>query len=107
MSTDEHTIAIVSFEGAVKREVTRLRSKLKPAAEAGIITGNEFKFKIECSGRIVDGEMKLEYELSGVYGLHAVKGNSPNAVLDEFLRRQGWEKVNAPLQISASEDIPF
>lgn len=111
---DEHMIAIVSFEGAVKREVTRLREKLKPAAEKGVLSGNEFSFIVKASGRILDGEVKLEYKLSkSFYESDAVVGNSPSAVSDEFLRRAGWEKVNAPLAISAkppvpdSDEIPF
>lgn len=104
---DEHTVAIVSFSGAVKREIIRVREKLKPAAEKGLISGNAFEFIIKASGRIIDGEVKVEYILSKEYGNHSVTGHNVDAVSDEFLRRIGWAAVNAPLQISASEDIPF
>jgi len=111
---DEHLVAIVSFEGAVKREVTRLREKLKPAAEKGVLSGNEFYFIITASGRILDGELLLKYSLQrNSYEYNPVAGNSPNAVTDEFLRRAGWEKINAPLAISAkppvqdNDEIPF
>ena len=106
-TSSEHMVAIVSFDGAVKREVARVRAKLQPAAEKGVLSGNEFSFTIKASGRILDGEMKLEFSISGVYGTAEVKGNSTNAVVDEFLRRQGWAAVNQPLAISASEEISF
>lgn len=105
--SNEHTIAIVSFEGAVKREVARIRNKLKPAAESGVLTGNEFTFDISASGRILDGEVKLSFTIKGVYGINAVTGNSPDEVMAEYLRRAGWEKVNTPLALSSSEEIPF
>lgn len=47
--SDEHTVAIVSFEGALKREIKRLRNKLKNIDEI-----SEFQLEIVASGRVND-----------------------------------------------------
>lgn len=109
--SEEHTIAIVSFEGAVKREGKRVREALKSATEAGILN-NEFQFTISVSGRILDGEVKLVYSLAREYGYDKVEGDTTNSVVDEFLRRKGWDKLHKPLAISFNEQktddkIPF
>lgn len=109
---DEQMIAIVSFEGAVKREVKRVREGLKPAAEAGIVSSNEFTITVKATGRILDGEIKLIYGLScDYYNGNLVEGNSLSEVLQEVLRRKGWQKVNEPISISFDKvkeiEIPF
>lgn len=103
--SDEHTITILSFAGAIKREAARLRARLKPAAEAGQLGENRLDLTIEIEGRILDGELKITYGL-GAYGKE-VEGGTLDAVVDEYLRRAGWKAQNAPLEISAGEEIPF
>ena len=96
MSLDENVVAIVSFHGAVKREAAKVRAMLK-----GADLGSGFNFTIEVSGPIQTGNVAIEYILSDDrYPATEVKGNEPNAVLDEFLRRKGWNSVHAPKQIS-------
>lgn len=104
---DEHVVAIVSFEGAVKREVKRIREALRPAVEAKLMI-NDFGFQIKVSGRVLDGEVKLSYKI-GEYDFMAkeVEGDSPNAVVDEFLRRKGWASIHAPLAISMDKQKPL
>lgn len=106
--SEEHTVAIVSFEGAIKREVKRIRERLKPAAE---LIGNAFQFEIQARGRILDGEVKLEYTIAGLYGENKVEGRDVNSVLEEYLRRSGWNAVNKPLEIAfdklKEQEIPF
>ena len=106
----EHLVAIVSFEGALKRESKRIRKELSK-----VETLSEFKIDIEISGRVHDGDVKLEYALSrSAYGSGKVTGDNIQAVLDEFLRRNGWEAVHAPKAIGYekvtsddSDEIPF
>ena len=97
----EHQIAIVSFEGAVKREVKRIREQLR--ADESL---HEFEFDISIKGRVHDGDLKLTYELrDGPYDVRGVKGDSVNAVLDEFLRRRrGWTQRHAPKAIKLREN---
>lgn len=98
---DEQMVAIVSFEGALKREIKRLRERL---ANANI--GSEFRLDIEVTGRVQEGEVKVTYKLSqGSYGQNATEGNSLAPTLDEFMRRYGWNSVNAPKAISF-QDVP-
>ena len=105
MSFDENHVAIVSFHGAVKREAAKVRAMLRDAD-----IGGTFYLHVEVSGRIQDGDVSLAYKLSdNSYG-PKVEGNELNAVLQEFLRRNGWEKVHAPKAIAdltKSDEIPF
>lgn len=105
--SDEHTVAIVSFEGAIKRAVKGLRQRLLPAADKGLLPSNEFRMEIKAQGRIQDGEIKIEFILCrDIYGSDPVKGNSLEAVTEEYLRRAGWQAVNAPIAISFTKVTP-
>lgn len=99
--SDEHRVAIVSFEGALKREIKRIRDKIKKTEKM-----NAFKLTITASGRVNDGDVKLVFSLAtDEYGSDAVKGRELNAVVDEQLRQLGWKEVNAPIAIGY-EKIP-
>ena len=61
---------------------------------------------IEVQGR-VDGELKISYQLgTSYYDDHSTttKGNDLNDVVEEFIRRGGWNRNHAPLCIAASEE---
>ena len=90
----EHHVAIVSFEGAVKREVKRVRDVL-----ARDETLSEFYLTITASGRTSEGDVKLSYKLAACSYTTPVEGDSINAIVDEFLRRRGWSAVHAPKAI--------
>ena len=105
--TDEHSIAIVSFEGAVKRKVRAVRDKLAQLQEIG--EDKSFDLTIDVSGR-TDGDLKIEYRLEGIaYGSTSVKGNSIDEVVEEYLRRKGWNKTHQVLALPKAEvdEIPF
>ncbi|MFQ5741963.1 MAG: hypothetical protein ACE5HV_00060 [Acidobacteriota bacterium] len=100
--TDEHTIAIVSFEGAVKRQMKKVREALRGADE-----GTEFHFGVACSGRIQEGDVKIAYTLgASSYDDKKVTGSAPDPVVEEYLRRMGWKKQHEPKAIGYDE-IPF
>jgi hypothetical protein len=116
--SEEQTVAIVSFEGAVKREARRLKEALEKAN-----LGGGFELHIRVSGPINEPSLKISYTLgddtfSGV----TVTGDSSQAVLDEFLRRKGWKANHDPKAItyrdpssdpapsadtSGDEEVPF
>ena len=97
---DENLVAIVSTEGAIKRAVRQVRAALRGADQ-----GSEFEFEIHAKGRVQEGEVKLSFKLAdGYYAGVSVTGNSVQGVLDEYLRRQGWTKRNAPLAIAFNGD---
>jgi hypothetical protein len=100
----EHHVAIVSFEGAVKREAKRIREQLQ--ADESL---HEFAFRIQVSGRVHDGDLKLIYSVydnnGGQYQEPKVTGDSVHAVMDEFTRRRGWTQRHAPKAIGY-EKIP-
>lgn len=92
---EEQTVAIVSFEGAVKREVKAIREAIK-ACE----TVSEFRLTVTASGPINDGEVEITYEIAKNSYSGAVKGNNVRECLSEFMRRHGWDSVNKPVAIS-------
>lgn len=94
----EHTVAIVSFEGALKREIKRVRQQLQQVES---LSSMHLEIKIE--GSVHSGDLKLTYGLGQYVG--KVVGDTLQAVLDEFVRQHGWEKVHAPLVIGY-EKIP-
>lgn len=106
--SDEHHVAIVSFEGALKREIKRLREQLKQIEDL-----SQFKLTITVSGRVHDGEVELSYGLGeSMYGTGEVEGSALQSVLDEFMRRHGWNKINKPKAIAynkiiGDDEIPF
>ncbi len=97
--TDEHVVAIVSFEGALKREIKRVRKELQKVDDL-----SSFSLKMEVKGRVHEGDVKLSYGIGSEYGTE-VTGDSLNAVLDEYLRRHGWKKVHEVKALSY-EKIP-
>jgi hypothetical protein len=102
---EEHTVAIVSFEGAVKREARRIVETLKKAD-----LGGSFMLDIRVKGPIQESSLKITYELGDdKYDGTSVKGGTSQAVIDEFLRRKGWKATNDPKEItySGDQEIPF
>ena len=89
---DEHLVAIVSFEGALKREIKRVREMLKECDDIPT-----FKLSFEAKGRVNDGEIKLQYTVCpNEYGADTVTGDDLNACIEEMLRRHGWTKRHSP-----------
>lgn len=95
----DQTIAIVSFTGALKREIVRIQKRL---AQCGEISA--FEIKIDAAGRVSGGDVKIQFQLKdGNYGGISVDGNNLDEICSEFLRRHGWTKQNAPLMLTANE----
>jgi hypothetical protein len=86
------------------QSATRLESVLKTAlgeiraalAEADI---SEMDFEIYASGRIHDGNLRVRFKL-GEYG-DRTQGGSVEAVVEEYLRRHGWNERNVALCLPA------
>jgi len=65
---------------------------------------NHIHFEIEVKGR-PDSDLKIAYKLGEWSG--QVEGNAVEPVLNEFLRRCGWDQSNKPLSLpNYSEVIP-
>lgn len=108
--TEDHTVAIVSFEGAVKREIKRIRKELsKCDSLSAMFMG------ITVEGPLHSGDLKLTYKV-GSSEYTYVKGDSLQACIDEFLRQHGWKEVHEAKAISyekipsddtTEDEIPF
>lgn len=103
-----HTVAIVSFEGALKREIKRVRKELQKVDSL-----SDFRLNIEATGRLHDGEVNLSYRIGERYGEN-VEGDNLQACLDEFLRRHGWKQVHQAKALTYeripsddSQEMPF
>jgi hypothetical protein len=58
-----------------------------------------FNLRIDCAGRTMEGETKIEFALSKMYG-ETTRGDSLEAVTTEFLRRNGWQQRHGSLRLS-------
>lgn len=62
-----------------------------------------FNVAITASGRTETGcdNVKIEYRVGeGSYSYESVTGDSIQACLDEYLRRNGWNQAHAPLALT-------
>lgn len=78
--------------------ITELRSRLDKAN-----IGSSFRLDIEVSGRISGGDVLVSYRLGHSYGSANPTGARLSPVIDEFLRRNGWDETNAPLALESPE----
>lgn len=63
-----------------------------------------FNFTLNIKGRTASGDVKFEASLSNSeYGSGEVKGNSVDAVVEELLRRNGYEKKHATLCLPSTQ----
>lgn len=91
MSNDVYQECEAAFKAATKA----LRKKL-----ADCDMGSEFKFGIEASGRVQGGEVRITFSLrQNYYSGATVEGNGIYSVMQEYLRRHGWEATHKPLEL--------
>ena len=101
METDQ--VAIVSFEGMIKRKAIEVKRKL-----SALENTTSMRLDIEISGRTHSGDLDIEYKLGEFYsGDKMVRGNSIDAVVEEFMRRRGWDAAHAPLQLSQGQQDQY
>jgi hypothetical protein len=60
--------------------------------------GHHITLEIEISGRVNDGDLKIQYG-AGDYG-PSVKGDTLRNVVQEHMRRSGWNDRHAPLYLT-------
>lgn len=86
----------MNIEDALKTAAVSTREQLQL-----IESISEFTLEISISGRTHDGDLKIEFELKGGWADRSpVKGGRLDAVVKEFLRRNGWDSTHAPLCLS-------
>tara|TARA_Y100000310_G_scaffold327344_1_gene393551 strand:+ start:651 stop:953 length:303 start_codon:yes stop_codon:yes gene_type:complete len=88
------------FKESIESMVRTLREEMQVAE-----TCTDFYFRVDATGRLHDGDIRISYQVGeDCYTGEHVKGNDPRICLEEYLRRHGWDTVNAPLSISFVED---
>jgi hypothetical protein len=97
---------MTEFEKMVVEEVKRVRGRLQSNENL-----HQFHFQISASGRVHDGDIKIEFAF-GEYSPN-VYSSSVETGLNEWERRQMWNKRNAglvltgPGAVKPADDIPF
>ena len=74
-----------------------------------------FHLEIRSEGRTETGGFLLTYRLSECNYTPHVEGNDLSYVVTEFVRRNGWQKLNEPIMITSeehfneniSDEVPF
>ena len=85
-----------TFEEAVETGMLGVRKELRNIEDL-----TRFSLEIKMTGRVHQGDVKIEYTIAeGDYGSGAVRGVGIEPVLEEFLRRHGWEKKFAALSLT-------
>ncbi|MAG26343.1 hypothetical protein CMI47_12405 [Candidatus Pacearchaeota archaeon] len=98
--TEEQSVAIVSFPGAIKRHAKKVAETLR-----NIESIHSFEFTVEVEGSTDNGSgVDITYKLRERYG-STVEGNDPDAVLGEFMRRHGWNEDHKVKSITF-QDVP-
>lgn len=93
MLQEQHTVAIVSFEGAIQREARSICEALKLTDESS------YKVTVTMRGRVDENTCKISYTMSDDGYGDDVKGSIMQETLAEYLRRKGWKKNNDPIAI--------
>ena len=91
------------FEKELVYTVKSIRARLQ-----SIENLEAFTFQITAEGRVHDGEVRITFKLDHPYETGVdVRGNSIGVVLDEFMRRHGWNKRHTVLLITngASDEL--
>lgn len=83
---------MTKFEQACIAEVKRIREMLQDCDSV-----SSFSFAVNASGRVRDGEIELTFGV-GNYSPHVI-ANSVDGALQEYMRREGWQKRNNPICI--------
>ena len=86
----------MNFDEMVKNLAIHVREQLKQVEDISSIN-----FSVDISGRAHDGELKIKYEIGSTYqDGGCVKGPKLDIVIEEYLRRFGWDKRNQPLELT-------
>jgi hypothetical protein len=86
------------FHEQVLAAVAELRRRLAPHEAE-----NRFHLEILCTGRVRGGLIEITYKLSRGSYEPQTKGNLLEPVITEFIRREGWDSVHAPLMLEPPE----
>ena len=67
----------------------------------------DFKLEITASGRSDTQQVLIEYQLGERYQYDTPKGSTLSAVIEETLRRKGWNDRNNPMKAITYDPVPF
>lgn len=91
---------MTKFDALIKELAIHVRERL-----SNVESIHSVYFSIDVSGRVHDGDLEVKFEVGSPYSEGGrVKGAQLEVVLDEYMRRFGWDKRNQPLCISFSPE---
>lgn len=80
------------FEQVVEHKVKAVRERMRNH------DASEMYIEVRVTGRVQTGDLKITYCFGEYSG--RVEGNELDKVIEEYMRRKGWDEVNAPIAIS-------
>lgn len=95
----------VPFERLVALKMAEIRDQFKKAIDQGVEDIGSLEVKIECSGPVLNGELKIEFKIGSAYGRTGqVVSHGLEPALKEFFRRKGFDMRNNALLLSQHND---
>ena len=85
--------AMSKLEDAFVDAVTQMRDRVAELEDPP----SYFDMEISANGRVLDGELEVMFKFDPGSYEKSTKGGNLAATFDEFMRRYGWQKRNAPL----------
>lgn len=69
--------------------------------------GSSFHFEVLANGRVHGSLQECDVKITFGLGNYSaiVQGNSHESVLEEYIRRNGWERRHAPLALAAPAPV--
>ena len=90
---DHHKVTIVSFQGAIEREIKRVVERFRLLDSI-----HSYEIQVEARGNVDEDNTEISYRVSTGYD-SSVKANTMDAAVDEYMRRKGWSTSNEIKQI--------
>jgi hypothetical protein len=98
--------SMTKLEQAFIVAVTQMRNRVAELDDPP----SYFDLEISATGRVLDGELEVVFKFDPGSYEKSTKGGNLAATFEEYLRRYGWQKQNAPLclpKVRDEEEIPF
>lgn len=87
---------MTKYDDLIKSLALHIREELSRVDEISLID-----FTLSIDGRAHDGELKIKYSLGSSYRAGGcVEGGRLEPVINEYLRRFGWDYRNKPLELT-------
>ena len=95
-----HFVENNPFEKIVAAKVAQIREAFEDKINKGVNDISDLQVTITASGRVMSGELKIEFSIASAYGQNAVTSHTLAVALEEYFRRKGFDNRNNGLLLS-------